>query len=148
MPIRGISTVGPVSLVKGQPDVAPPGWNKLTLSLQFLSDLAALAPHGACLRGVVAEQPLVAGGLASPPQFQQRVGSHFHITAELPLRRLAVTPFQSPSLEQGLLCPWGLPLPGVEWPPLSPAQESMSHELPNWHLASLPSTVGEELCFP
>ena len=28
-----------------------------------------------------------------------------------------------------------------------PAQESMSHELPNWHLASLPRTVGEELCF-
>ena len=86
--------------------------------------------------------------LPVPPQFQQKVGSHFHITAELPLRRLAITPFQSPSLEQGLLCPWGLPLPGVEWPPLSPAQESMSHELPNWHLASLPSTVGEELCFP
>ena len=66
-PIRGVSTVGPVSLVKGQSGVAPPGWNKLRLFLQFLADLAALALHGACLRGIVAEQPLVAGGLASPP---------------------------------------------------------------------------------
>lgn len=119
MPIRGVSTVVPVSWVKGQSGVAPPGWNKLRQFLRFLVDLPAPAPHGACLQGIMAEQPLVAGGLDSPPLFQQKVGSHFHITAELRLRRLAVPPFQSPSLEQGLLCPWGLPLPGVEWPPLS-----------------------------
>ena len=119
MPIHGVSTVGPVSRVKGQSGVALPGWHKLRQFLQFLADLPALARHGACLRGIMAEQPLVAGGLDSPLLFQQRVGSHFHVTAELPLRRLAVAPSQSPSLEQGLLRPWGLPLPGVEWPPLS-----------------------------
>lgn len=83
--------------VKAQSGVAPPGQSKPACSLQFLPGPPALAPHRACLRGITAEQPLIAWGLANPPALSARD------------RKTAFTALPSSSLEDWPCLPPGAP---------------------------------------
>lgn len=124
MPIRVVSAVGPASPVKGQSGVAPPGWNKPRLFLQFLTGMPARALHRACLRGIVAEQPLIAWSLESPLAVSARGGmTAFTSLPSSTLEDWLYLPSQTPRRSRafsarpfpGAAFPWGVMVTSFSW---------------------------------